>query len=493
MRPHPHLYEANALVFLRRLSNKYGRQLTLASIPEEEWQRLGQLGFDLLWLMGVWERSPGSQQIALRHPGLRSDYDRALPDWTEGELVGSPYAVHSYKIDPRLGEDGELLELKSTLNRHGLGLVVDFVPNHLALDHSWTFSHPDRFVQASAPALHDHPEWFFLTEGGIHLAHGRDPYFPPWTDTVQVNFFSPDLRAAWVAELLRIAEVADGVRCDMAMLGLNSVFQQVWGEVIGYPSPPESEFWSDAIQEVRRKHPEFIFIAEAYWGLDQTLLDLGFDYTYDKVLYDHLRHSGPAELRDHIEKNTVPQARLVRFIENHDEARAVTAFSWERSMAAATVIATLPGLRLFHDGQLEGKLVRLPIQLGREPDEVPDVEISRFYHRLLTICDSTIFHEGTWSMLKAEPDGQSTPSYQNLLAWTWDGVKEKKIVVVNFAPNISQGRLRIPPGVVEGTTVKLRDELHNAEYIRDLGELQEQGLYVGLSPWQAHILDIATG
>jgi glycosidase len=492
MRPHPHLY-ANALVFLRRLSKKYGRQLTLASIPEEEWQHLRRLGFDLLWLMGVWERSLGSRQIALGHPGLRSDYEQALPDWTEADVVGSPYAVHSYKIDPRLGEDGELLDLKSTLNRHGLGLVLDFVPNHLALDHPWTLAHPNWFVGARGQTLHEHPDWYFLTKGGIYLAHGRDPYFPPWTDTVQVNFYSPELRAAWLDELIRIAEVADGVRCDMAMLGLNDVFQQVWGEVVGGHSRPESEFWSDAIQEVKQKHSEFIFIAEAYWGLEQTLLDLGFDYTYDKALYDRLRHSGPIEVQDHIEKGTVPQARLVRFIENHDEARAVTAFGRERSMAAATLVVTLPGLRLFHDGQLEGKLVRLPIQLGREPDEVPDVEIFTFYHRLLTVCDSPTFHEGEWSLLEAEPAWRGNPSHQDLLAWTWDGAKEKKIVVVNFAPNVSQGRLRLPHLAVHGSTIVLNDELHDIEYIRDPGELQDEGLYMELGPWQANILDVTTG
>jgi hypothetical protein len=385
-----------------------------------------------------------------------------------------------------------LLDLKSTLNRHGLGLVLDFVPNHLALDHPWTLSHPHRFVPGGAPALHDHPDWFYWSEGGIHLAHGRDPYFPPWTDTVQVNFYSSELRAAWVDELLHIAEVADGVRCDMAMLGLNSVFEQVWGEVLGGHSRPESEFWSNAVQEVKRRRPEFIFIAEAYWGLEQTLLELGFDYTYDKILYDRLRHSGPAVLREHLEKSTVPQARFVRFIENHDEARAVTAFGRERSMAAATVVATLPGLRLFHDGQLEGKLVRLPVQLGREPDEVPDGEISSFYQRLLTICDSTAFHEGSWSLLDVESAWERNPSHQNLLAWTWDGVEEKKIVVVNYASNASHGRLRMPYLPVQATTVKLRDELHDTEYIRDPGELEEQGLYVELGPWQAHILDIST-
>jgi hypothetical protein len=277
----------------------------------------------------------------------------------------------------------------------------------------------------------------------------------------------------------------------MAMLGLNSVFEQVWGEVVGGHSRPESEFWSNAVQEVKRRRPEFIFIAEAYWGLEQTLLELGFDYTYDKVLYDRLRHSGPAVLREHLEKSTVPQARFVRFIENHDEARAVTAFGRERSMAAAVVMATLPGLRLFHDGQVEGKRVRLPVQLGREPDEASDTEISRFYHRLLTICESKVFHDGEWRLLKAEPAWAGNNSHENLLAWAWNDERQLKVIVVNFAPHTSQGRVRLPSVPVGGATTMLKDELHDAEYTRDVGELQEQGLYVELGPWQAHILDVA--
>lgn len=490
MRLNPHLYEANALLFLRRLSRKYGRQLTLASVPEEEWQQLRQQGFDLLWLMGVWERSNQGREIAIRHPGLRADYDRALPDWTEDDVVGSPYAVHAYQIDPNLGEEGDLLELKSMLNRQGLGLVLDFVPNHLALDHSWTLSHPDRFVQCSPQAIQEHPEWFFSNKDGIHLAHGRDPYFPPWTDTVQVNFFSPELRAAWVEQLLHIADVSDGVRCDMAMLGLNRIFQQVWGDVLGGQPEPAREFWADAIQEVKRKYPEFVFIGEVYWGLERELLELGFDYVYDKVLYDRLRHHGQAEIREHLAKGKLPQTRLVRFIENHDEERAITGFGRERAMAAAVVMATLPGLRLFHDGQLKGKQVRLPVQLGREPEEAPDTEISRFYRRLLAICDTEAFHQGEWGLLKAEPTWEDNPNYLNLLAWVWNTQEQQKVVVVNFAPQVSQGRARLPDLAIEGTTVKLRDELHSAEYVRDVDELQEPGLYIELGPWQAHILDI---
>jgi glycosidase len=490
MRPSPHLYEANALILLRRLSQKYRRRLTLASVPEEEWRKLRRLGFDLLWLMGVWARSPAGRQIALTHPGLRTDYDKVLPDWTEPDVAGSPYSVHAYTIDPALGTGEELAKLKSTLNQQGLGLVLDFVPNHLALDHPWTLSHPDRFVQGNEEDVQAHPDWFFLAEGGEYLAHGRDLYFPPWTDTAQVNFFSPDLRAALVNELLRIAEVADGVRCDMAMLGLNRVFEKVWGKVIkGYPRP-EMEFWSEAIQEVKRRRPEFLFIAEAYWGTKEALQGLGFDYTYDKTLYDYLRSGTPSQVRHHLEAGNDHLERLVRFIENHDEARALAALGRERSMAAATIMATAPGLRLFHDGQLEGKEVHLPVQLGREPDETPDAEISDFYHRLLAISNASAFHEGQWRVLEVRQAWENNSSHHNLLAWRWRHQAQWKIVVINFASSFSQGRLRLSLPAENTQSITLRDELNDVLYVRNIGELQNQGLYVELGPWRAHILDI---
>ena len=360
MRLHPHLYEANALILLRRLSRKYGRKLTLSTVPEPEWQRLAQLGFDLLWLMGVWRRSPASRQIARSHPGLCQEYDNALPGWVEQDVVGSPYAVHSYTLDPALGQETDLPELKARLNRQGLGLVLDFVPNHLARDHPWTLSHSDRFVQGSEEDVRDYPEWFFPTDRDVHLAHGRDPYFPPWTDTVQVNFFSSDLREALVGELLSIAQVADGVRCDMAMLGLNSVFERAWGSVIWSYPRPGMEFWPDAIERVRQQHPAFLFLAEAYWGLEGELQEMGFDFTYDKALYDHLRYSSPSDIRRHLEIIGPSQRRWARFIENHDETRALAALGEDRSLAAAVVLGTIPGPAYFMTGNWRANAFACP-------------------------------------------------------------------------------------------------------------------------------------
>lgn len=488
MRRHPHLYELNARIFLSRLSEKYHKRVTLATVPDTEWQLLSQRGFDLVWLMGVWQRSQGAREEALRNEALRREYDQALPGWTEADVAGSPYAVYGYTLDTALGEPDELAQLQSQLNRLGLGLILDFVPNHLALDHPWVLSHPRWFVQGRAADVRAHPDWFFASGSRRCLAHGRDPNFAPWTDTVQVNFYSTELRQALINELSQIAEVADGVRCDMAMLALNQVFEEVWGGVLRDYPQLETEFWTEAIGQVKKQRPGFLFLAEVYWEFEPKLQQLGFDFTYDKLLYDRLRFCPPADIYCHLMSDTTYQEHSAHFIENHDELRAITVFGRQRSLAAATVIATVPDLRLFHDGQLEGRRVRLPVQLVRAPEETVDAEILRFYERLLTICNASAFHEGEWRLLETCPAWECNDSHCNLLAYLWRSRREAKIVVVNYSPVASQGRLKLPLPLGTSGNVAFVDELTGATYLRDPQELANLGLYIALEPWQAHIL-----
>jgi glycosidase len=292
---------------------------------------------------------------------------------------------------------------------------------------------------------------------------------------------------------LKIAEVADGVRCDMAMLALNDVFEGVWGTIVrGYPRP-QTEFWAEAIGQVKQRHPDFLFLAEVYWGLEHKLQPMGFDFTYDKPFYDRLLSSTPSDIRNHLMSNAQYQERSARFIENHDEPRAVTTFGRERSLAAAVVLATVPGLRLFHDGQLEGKRIRLPIQLVREPREAADAEVIQFYGRLLKVVKQSAFHNGEWSLIEVSQAGEDNKSHHNLLAWFWRYAKQRKIVVVNYSPSPGQGWLKLPlPFKTPGRAV-FRDELTGITHTRDTEEMSRQGLYVNLDPYHAQILDVVGG
>ncbi len=491
MRRHPHLFEANAFVLVRRLSEKYNKALTLATIPQKEWQKLAGQGFDMVWIMGVWQRSPSARRQALVHPELKRAYDTALPGWKEYDVSGSPYAVYDYFLDYSLGEEDELLELKRKLNRLGISLILDFIPNHVATDHPWISVHPNRFVQGVWGNVEKHPDWFFHQKDGLYVAHGRDPNFPPWSDTAQVNFFSSDLREAFARVFEKITRFADGVRCDMAMLGLNRVFERVWGEYLNGYARPREEFWPFLIGRVHKMKRNFMFLAEVYWNMEWELQQMGFDYTYDKTLYDRLRHAPVPDIRSHLLADPEYQRRSARFIENHDEERAHAVFGTGRSLAASVVMSTLPGLRFFHDGQMEGKKQHLPIQLSKEPHEPTDPRIFEFYDRLLATCDLPIFHDGEWTLLEAHPAWEGNWTNQNLLTWCWKKKWQIAVVVVNYSSARSQGRVMIPAVPESGEQITLHDRISGESYTRGLRELQGRGLYVELDAWRSHVLTLA--
>jgi hypothetical protein len=429
-RPNPTLYEINTLPWLNKLREAYGADLTLSKVPYEEWRKFKDLGFDYVWLMGVWKRSRRSAEIARGVEVLKAHYNFALPGWRPEDVVGSPYAVQSYEVDPMLGTSEDLKAVKKVLNELGMGLILDYVPNHLAVDHPWVFEHPDYFVQADAEEFRREPSNYLkvdLESGTVYIAHGRDPYFPPWTDTVQFNIFNKEARDALIKTLRSISEYCDGVRCDVAMLLLNDVFERTWGHLLrkrGWEA--KEEFWSEAIREIKKVKPDFTMIAEVYWGLEDRMLNLGFDYAYDKNLYDNLLNEQIDNIKRMLSTDQIKQSRYVRFTENHDELRAVTAFGRERSMAASLITYTLPSMRLFHQGQLEGRKIRAPLQLRRVTDEAVDGEIHEFYTTLLTALKSDTLHYGEWRPVRV--DGAQT-----VFSWIWELGIKRAFISVNYS------------------------------------------------------------
>ena len=225
---YPVIYEINTWVWLNELSRKYNRSVTLATVPAEEWSLLSSFGFDAVWLMGVWQRSPAGIAIANRNPDLLTDFRRALPDFRPEDNVGSPYCIRRYVVDEHLGGPEGLAVARRELARRGLKLILDFVPNHVAPDHPWVLQHPECFIQGTEEDLRREPA-SFMAAGPRVLACGRDPYFPAWPDVLQLNAFQPGLRQAVSETFAAIADQSDGVRCDMAMLFINSIFERTWG------------------------------------------------------------------------------------------------------------------------------------------------------------------------------------------------------------------------------------------------------------------------
>ncbi|GIJ68493.1 alpha-amylase [Virgisporangium ochraceum] len=481
----PVIYEVDTWPWLEDLGRRLGAPVTLADVPPEVWDALAPPGTDAVWLMGVWERSPAGLDIALRNPGLRDAFRRALPDLAPGDVVGSPYCVRRYVVDGRLGGPAGLAAARHELARCGLHLVLDYVPNHVAPDHPAVTGHPEWFVSGDADDLARDPAGW-IAVGGHVIARGRDPFFPPWPDVVQLNAFRPELRQATVDTLADILDQCDGVRCDMAMLVTNDVFGKTWGAYVG--DAPAEEFWPTVVAAVRGRHPDAVLIAEAYWDLEWTLQQQGFQFCYDKRLYDRLAHEDAAAVRGHLGAGPDYQRKLIRFIENHDEPRAATALPGGRDRAAAVAVATLPGATLWHEGQFEGRRTHLPVFLGRRPDEPADDDLRGFYHRLVPAAVAV--RRGDWTLLDVDgwPDN---PTHRDVLAWAWHDAVPRHVVAVNLAAHRSQGRVALPWTAVRGRRWRLTDLLDGAVYDRDGDDLASAGLFVDLAPWAAHVLAVA--
>jgi glycosidase len=479
---HPTIYEINTRVWLFDLGEKTGHSVDLRSVPSPEWDRIAAYGFDAVWLMGVWQRSPASIAIANRNNRLLKEFKRALADFQPQDNIGSAYSIREYIADQALGGSVGLAIARDELAKRGIRLILDFVPNHVALDHRWVAEHPEYFFEGNPDDAKNDPDSFVEVNGHI-FACGRDPYFPAWQDVLQLNAFHPELRQAALQTVLCIAGACDGVRCDMAMLLLNSIFERTWGSRAGLK--PTTEYWADLIAAVKKSVPEFLFIAEAYWDREWELQQQGFDYCYDKRFYDRLTHGNAESVRAHLSAPVDYESKLLRFIENHDEQRVRAVFSFDKERAAAVAMATVPGLKLFHEGQLEGRQIRVPVFLRRRAAEPVNQPIQDFYSKLLQIIDAPAFTEGKWSRCRCTgwPDNST---YQNLLSWSRSKDSDRYLVVINFSDSPAQGRVQVPWAGVQGKTWCLLDLFSGHTYERSGDEMRDPGLYVGLRPWGYH-------
>ncbi|MEU5692404.1 alpha-amylase [Actinosynnema sp. NPDC020468] len=478
----PVVHEVNTAVWLRGLSTDLGRPVTLADVPGEVWDAIARPGVDAVWLMGVWERSTAG--LALVDPDTRRSFRAALPDLRAEDVIGSPYCVRRYEVDARFGGRAALAQARAALARRGVLLVLDHVPNHVAPDHPWTGEDPDLFVRGDHHDLAEDPAaWLAVSD--VVVARGRDPYFPPWPDVVQLNAFATAARRATARTLSDIAAQCDAIRCDMAMLPRNDVFARTWGTRTG--PTPDTDFWPDVLTEVRARHPDTLMIAEAYWDLESALHGQGFDLCYDKRLYDRVTGLDPGGVRDHLRADLAFQSRLLRFLENHDEPRAASRLPREAIPAAAVTLATLPGGTLWHEGQFEGRRVRTPVFLDRAPDEPADTDLAAWHHHLLSTAPGV--RTGTWQLLDVDgwPDNRTA---DNLLSWSWTAPGARHLVVVNLSAAASQGRVPLPWPDLRGRSVRFRDLLDHRAFDREGDELSSDGLFVALPPWGHHVLSV---
>lgn len=487
----PNLYEINTRVWLKRF-NTDDKKAKLDDVPISYWDDLKSKGIDIIWLMGIWKTCPETVDKYCFEEGLVREYKAALKDYSKEDVIGSPFAIDSYQVNPEIGTESSITKLKAILNERGMKLMLDFIHNHFSAESSLVLSHPEIFLEANEEYYKNDSHTFFKHSklNNKIFAHGRDPFFPAWEDTIQVNYFSSAAREYMIKVLVKLTKICDGVRCDMAMLAFNNVFKNTWGNVLssmGYEKP-QKEFWNVALEIVKDYRSDFIFLAEAYWDLEWELQQLGFDYTYDKILTDRLKVGYVHDIRDHLLAEHDYQMKSARFIENHDEERAMKSMGKNKSKAAAVVMSTLPGMHFFYDGQFEGRKIKVPVQLGREPHEKIVKCLPEFYENLLTAINSDIFKVGEWSLLSSSEAWKGSKTFHNILVWQWRHAGEKRLVVVNFSDASAQCRIKLDvKGYPEEMVIE--DILNKKQYLRSASDVQANGLFIELGSFQSHIFE----
>jgi Alpha amylase, catalytic domain len=485
---YPSLYQINTRVLTYDLGQTIGRPATLDDISDRYLDQLATQGFEWIWFLGVWQTGVASREVSRKLPNLQQEFRELLPDFTTDDICGSCFAITAYEVHQDFGGNAALERLRARLRDRGLKLMLDFIPNHTALDHPWVSQHPEYYIQSDEAHLQQQPQNYIrINVGGKPLifAHGRDPYFPGWSDTLQLNYAQPAFQKAMLQELQKVADRCDGVRCDMAMLILPDVFEKTWGQ---RPEP----FWPKATAAIHSARPDFIFMAEVYWDLEWTLQQQGFDYTYDKRLYDRLRQGQARPVREHFLADIDFQRKSARFLENHDEPRAAATFPLEQHRAAAVVTFLCPGLRFFHDGQFEGRTKHVPVHLRRRPAEKPNRALVEFYANLLDCVNLPIIRDGAWQLLNCKSAWDGNWTVDCFVCFAWHSSNERIIVVVNYAPNQSQCYLQLPFDDISGKPILLRDLMSEGAYERDGSDLAAHGLYLDLPPWGYNVFHVTS-
>uniref|UniRef100_A0A7S4T568 Glycosyl hydrolase family 13 catalytic domain-containing protein n=1 Tax=Alexandrium monilatum TaxID=311494 RepID=A0A7S4T568_9DINO len=449
---------------------------SLPEVPDAELDAVAS-GCDVVWLQGCWEIGAYGPEHDLADPGRRRHFESCLPgEFAEADCIGSPYAISRYSLNPALGCDADLAAFRGRLAARGCGLMLDFVPNHMARDSPWT-ALPGIFIESG--------------EGPLF---GRDPYSGDWTDTAQLNYWSEKCREHISQELLKVAEKCDAVRVDMAMLCCNPVIERTWGALLrqqGFDHPG-AELWPLLLSRVRERFPRFLALAECYEydeiyprGTGVELVRQGFHAVYDKTLYDRLTEGHMDKLRGHVfGDQLLPGGHLCHFTENHDEERAAAHFG-SRALAAAVASLTLPGPRMFMWGQQEGRRERLAVQLRRCRGEAADPEMQRSFGRLLQALPLC---RGSWRPCPTSGEGA-----WRLVVWAWHCPDTWVVAAVNYTDAEAWAHVDVS-GLLSGRcgscdAVKLEDLLSGEVFERRLDELRGgEGLVLGLKPFQSHLL-----
>ena len=476
---HPILYEINIRPWLYELSKKYEKSITkIRDIPLQELDYLKENGIDIIWMMGVWQLG----EYGLEFDKTIDYYSNYLPDWKEEDVIGSPFAITEYTCNKELGTNEDLIWLRLQINERNMKLMLDFVPNHSAVDAPSAEFNPKLYIRAPE-GKKDSGRYTNLGYAYGRYSNNADA----WKDVIQFNYWEEETRKFMKDNLMTVLNYADGVRVDSSSLVLNDVFVKVWEEELNYwgYTKPKTEFYEEAINEIKLKYPNAILLAEVYEDWETELIyKVGFHYTYNKPLLNSL--IGESSDVNKYLLNTKPEflAHSTHFVENHDEDRVVFSMKGniEKAKAAGTIAATIGGMIFINHGQWSGYMNKLEVHLRRGAEEMEDGGVIRYYKKLMKIIQEPAFTGLKYSYI----DNKTGEKKDDFIAYLREEDKSYYLVVVNYSN--TAGCANIPINNIKGNgEVKLFEAIDDVEYIRNADVIKNEGLIVCLHPWQVQI------
>ncbi len=471
-------------VWLDQLSKRYGRDIHLLSdIPDEELDRLARYGFTALWLIGVWERSPASQQIKriMGNP----------------EAVSSAYSLYDYTIAADLGGDPAYDQLRERAWQRGIRLASDMVPNHVGIYSRWSIEHPDWFMQLNYPPFPAYrytganlswdPRVTIQIEDGYwnhtdaavvfkrtdnwtgdtrYIYHGNDGTSMPWNDTAQLNFMIPEVREAVIQTILHVARHFPIIRFDAAMTLAKKHYQRLWfpqpGDGGAIPSRAEhgmtrdafdaafpEEFWREVVDRVAAEVPDTLLLAEAFWLMEGYFVrTLGMHRVYNSAFMNMLKMEENANYRQTI-KNVLtfsPEVlkRFVNFMNNPDERTAVEQFGrGDKYYGVAMLMVTMPGLPMFGHGQIEGFTEKYGMEYRRAywDEQVDEEMVRRHQQQIFPLMHKRYLFSGANNYALFDFIHADGWVDENVFAFTNRAYGERALVFYNNAYSTTNGRV----------------------------------------------------
>ncbi|KAL0236855.1 hypothetical protein PCE1_000252 [Barthelona sp. PCE] len=482
------IFEQSAAPWLYALSQKYGTKITFANIPDAEINFIVDFKFDLLYLLGVWQKGEIGPNLDRNNPDILEDCHKLMDNCNpKVDIIGSPFSIVEFVVAEEFGGNEGLAVLRQQLKRHGVGLMLDYVPNHTALDSPNVEACPECYIRCPEGWDCD-PEVYY--KNGI--AFGSSGKGDHWRDVAQLNYWEPKTMHYSINNMLAAASMCDALRVDMAMVVMNDNFENSWKPQLdawGY-SRPTQEFWSYAIKQVKAKFGTYI-IGEQYWHSEGPLQNLGFDALYDKEnLLDDLKSLNVRSVSSYVGWRKRWMVHMVKFLGNHDEPTIWEEFhhNFQISKAAGMIAFTLPGPRFFWAGQMTGQKTRLKVQFLRRHLNPVDSDLFGFYQRLANVYAHPTLNQDPeyWTWIPT--------SNNNVVAWVWSSKVTKKnvLVVVNYSGNDNQWesiKLDYKPDHAGGAAVEFKELISGTTYSRNIDDLRSTGLHVGLSKWTGQIFE----